>query len=433
MDNKSILTFVYIILWILILTFPGCESRPPKPKHPTIIKIGAIYPFTGHSASTGEDLKAALDLASEIINHSNKLDLPLARDKGLPGHGNAKIQVVYKNSRGDEIKAIQLIEELVNGDKVVAVLGCYNSAVTAAASEQAEVLKIPFLNPESTSPVLTQRGLKWFFRTTPDDRMFAQNFFTFFNDLYLKMNIEVPKKLILVYENRLWGTSVSRAERKLAMKYHYQITGDVPYDAKADILDEELRRIKAALPGVILQSSYVNDAILLIKGYRDNGINPTAVMGMNAGFISPSFLKELGRDAEYVLSREVWAVDIGRKKKLVTTVNRLFNQRFGRNMNGNSARAFTGLLVLADAINRARTLKPEDIRRAIKDTEISGEKLIMPWEGVRFDPETGQNILGKGIIVQVQGGEYRTVWPWELSETRVVWPIPAWDDRDSGK
>jgi hypothetical protein len=127
-------------------------------------------------------------------------------------------------------------------------MGCYNSAVTAAASEQAEILKAPFLNTNSTSPILTQRGLNWFFSTTPDDGMFAQNFFTFFSDLNQLLEINIPKRLILVYENRLWGTSVSRAERKLALKYDYEIVGDIPYDCTEDSFDEELEAIKAAMP-----------------------------------------------------------------------------------------------------------------------------------------------------------------------------------------
>ena len=98
-------------------------------------------------------------------------------------------------------------------------------------------------------------------------------------------------------------------------------------------------------------------------------------------------------------------------------------------MNGSSARAFTGLMVLADAINRAQTLEPEYIRKAILETKLSGEQLIMPWDGVSFDPGTGQNVLGKGIIVQVQDGEYLTVWPWELAAGEVIWPMPAWSER----
>lgn len=424
-------TICALLALISTLFIFACEKNKSEPVLHKTIKIGVIYPFTGPSASTGKDMKAAVELAAEIINQSFDLPLPLAKGKGLPAHGNVKIEIVYKDSQSDETKAARIAEDLVIKEKVAALVGCYNSAVTAAASEQAEVLQIPFLNPDSTSPILTQRGLKWFFRTTPDDAIFAQNFFTFFSDLKEKLHIEVPKRLLLVYENRLWGSSVARAEKKLALKYDYRIVEDIPYAAGDMSFDSEIKRIRDALPGVILQASYANDAILFMNAYKDNQINPVAIVAMDAGFISPSFLQKLGRNGNYIFSREVWALDIGRKKPLVTTINTLFKQRFGRNMNGNSARAFTGLIVLADAINRSPFLEPEKIRQALRETYIKSEQLIMPWDGVAFDPVSGQNILGRGIIVQIQNGQYQTVWPRDLSESPIIWPMPPWSERSA--
>ena len=421
-----------LLLFLCIFIILGCQEDSSTLKTLKRIKIGAIYPLTGISASTGEDIRAALELATEIINQPFDLQIPMAGGKGLTAHGGAPIEIIYKDSENDEAIAALQVERLVQKEHVVALMGCYNSAITAAASEQAEILKTLFLNASSTSPILTQRGFDWFFRTTPDDGIFAQNFFNFFSDLKQYLGIEIPRRLILVYENRLWGTSVSRVERKLALKYDYEIVGDIPYDATQDSFDKELEAIRAAMPGVILQSSYDTDAVAFMRGYRQKKITPMAIMAMDAGFVSTSFVESLGNNAEYILSREVWALDIGRKKPLVNTVNAFFKEKTGRNMTGHSARAFTGLIVLADAINRATALTPEAIRAALLATDLAGEQLIMPWEGVRFDPKTGQNILGKGIVVQVQGGEYHTVWPLELSANIVVWPFPDWSD-ESGR
>jgi branched-chain amino acid transport system substrate-binding protein len=60
---------------------------------------------------------------------------------------------------------------------------------------------------------------------------------------------------------------------------------------------------------------------------------------------------------------------------------------------------------------------------------LKSNQIIMPWEGVKFDPKTHENILAKGIIVQIQEGEYRTVWPSNLATKDVVWPMPKWDKR----
>jgi branched-chain amino acid transport system substrate-binding protein len=405
-----------------IVGLSGCDRERPAFLQ-TTVKVGVVYPQTGPDASTGEDIKAGIELAKEMINNPFDIPLPLAKEVGLQSHGNARIEIVYADSGSDPEKASKAVEKLVREDRVAAVMGDYRSNVTARASQQAEILGIPFLNAHSTSPLLTKQGFRWFFRTTPDDEIFAQNFFTFLSDLSNRRKTAISKRLILVYENQLFGTSVSQAEKRLAARYGCRVVGDVPYSSDAKQVDGELNRIKRAMPAIILQTSYLNDAVLFMKGYKTKNITPDALLAMDAGFISPDFIKSLGPGAEHVMSREVWALDLAGKKPLVRAVNELFKERFKRDMEGNSARAFTGLIVLAEAVNRSVSLGAEDIRRSLLKTELTGDQTIMPWEGVRFDPATGQNVLGNGIIVQVRDGSYHTVWPWAQAETDVVWPM----------
>jgi branched-chain amino acid transport system substrate-binding protein len=124
----------------------------------------------------------------------------------------------------------------------------------------------------------------------------------------------------------------------------------------------------------------------------------------------------------------VWAKDFAKKKPMVKTVADMFEKRTGKPMDGSSSRAFTAVIVLADAINRAGSTEPAKIQKALQETNLKGDQLIMPWDGVKFDSK-GQNTLGKGIIVQVQNGEYVTVWPFNLATKDAVWPFPKWDQR----
>lgn len=98
-------------------------------------------------------------------------------------------------------------------------------------------------------------------------------------------------------------------------------------------------------------------------------------------------------------------------------------------MNGQSARSFVGTLVMADAVNRARSTNPEALRKALAGTSLGGDQVATPWDGVRFDPKTGQNTLATGIIVQLQGGQYRIVWPTKFATADPIWPAPGWDER----
>jgi branched-chain amino acid transport system substrate-binding protein len=228
--------------------------------------------------------------------------------------------------------------------------------------------------------------------------------------------------LTLVYENGLWGTSVAHAQRRQAWRLGYSIALEVPYVAGAGNYISELERISSKMPAIVLQASYDRDAVALVDGYSRLPVPPVAVLGMDSGFISPQFIPSLGERAEHIFSREVWALDLGEKKPLIKNVNDLFYTKFQHNMTGNSARSFTGLIVLSDAINRSDNPTPKNIREALIQTDLEADQLIMPWDGIRFDPETGQNILGKGIIVQVQNSHYVTVWPEQLSVRPPIWP-----------
>jgi len=431
-DKRTFASLLLALALVAGLT-GGCKPPAPTPTPaPTPVPevvVGAIYPLSGPLAPTGLLLKNGIELAAEIINGEYPdLNLPLAAEAGLPNLGGAKIKVIFGDHEASPEKGMSEAERLITEKKVVALLGCYNSSVTATASEAAERLNIPFVNPESTSPVLHTRGFKWFFRCTPHDRTFSENFFDFLKDLKEKKGIEV-KTLSIVYEDTLWGADVGKAEKELAEKYGYEVVADISYEHGTAEVTSEVMKLKAANADAVMMASYISDAILYQRTFKELDFNPPAILAMDAGHIDPSFLETVGADGNYILSREVWALDLSVKKPMVKTVNDMFFERYGKNMDGSCARSFTGMLVLADAINRAGSTDPEAIRKALRETDIPGDMIIMPWEGVKFDPETGQNPLGRGIIVQIQDEKYYTVWPFDLASRDVIWPMPTWAER----
>lgn len=392
------------------------------------IRIGAIYPLTGPAASTGLEMKNALELAAELINNGAQgLNLPLSEGKGLPRLKGAKIKLIFADHQANPQVGATEAERLITQEKVVALLGCYHSAVTATASQTAERYGVPFVSPESSSVTLTQRGMKWFFRTTPHDEVFIANFFEFFKALEKKKGIK-PKRIALMNENTLFGSDTTKLEEKFAGEQGYSIIEKVIYPAKSTQLTSEVQRLKAANPDLVMQASYLGDAILSMKTYRELGFAPQAILANDAGFNDSEFLKTMGKDGNYILSREVWALDLTSRNPLIKQANDIYFSKYKVNFNGNSARSFTGLYALAEAINRAGSTQPEAVRKALAETNIPGGKLIMPWAGIKYDAN-GQNTLGTGIIVQVQNGSYVTVWPFELATKEVVWPMPPWDKR----
>ena len=136
----------------------------------------------------------------------------------------------------------------------------------------------------------------------------------------------------------------------------------------------------------------------------------------------------MGKEGNDVVSREVWALDLASQKPVIARANALLQARHQVNFNGNSARAFTGVFALADAINRAGSTSPEAIQKALRETRIPGDQLIMPWTGVRFD-EKGQNAGVRAILQQIQKGAYATIYPFDLASADVIYPLPGYKEK----
>ncbi|NPV69603.1 MAG: ABC transporter substrate-binding protein [Firmicutes bacterium] len=240
------------------------------------------------------------------------------------------------------------------------------------------------------------------------------------------MSIE---SVAIVSEDTEFGAQIANLEEAKAKELGYKVVEKITYPRDSTNVTAEVLRLKKANPDVVLQASYTSDAILFMKTYKDLDFTPKAIIGQRAGFIAPEFFTALGKMTDYVYTTTVWAPDLGVKRPMVKVVNEMYKKKTGKDLTGDYARAFTGLLVLADALNRAGSTKPGDIKKALLETSIGGDALIVPWSGVKFDQKTHQNTLATGIIAQAFDGTYVTVWPTDVAAKEFAWPMPAWKDR----
>ena len=420
------MTRMLVVTLAVLCAVPAFADAQPKD-----VVIGVTYPLSGPVAQVGIDCVNAVKLAAEIVNGKYDLALPLARTEGLPGLGGAKLRLVIVDNQGKAEVGEADAERLITQEKVSALFGAYYSSVTATASQVAERYGVPFLNAESSSPTLTERGFKWFFRTSPHDGHFSLAMFDFMKDLEKRRGVKI-KTLGIMHEDTLFGADSAKVQEELARKSGYEVALKMAYRAKTTSLDAEVGKLKAANPDVFLPTSYTSDAILFVKTAKNLDYSPKLLIAQDAGWTDPTFVTELGRDVEGHITPAPFALDLAAKKPMIRQVNELFKKlrdnTTGRDISDVPARAFTGFLVLADAINRAKSTNPEEIRKALVATNLPPDQLIMPWSSVKFD-EKGQNTGVRAILLQVQKGAYATIYPFELAAADVIYPMPAWKER----
>ena len=384
------------------------------------VVIGVTYPMSGANAQIGVDAQHAYVTATDIINNNHDFDLPLAKDVGLPGLGGAKIRLVFADHQGDPQKGRAEAERLITQEKVCAIIGSYQSSVAVTISQICERYQTPFVSADNSSPSLHTRGLKFFFRAAPHDEMFTKAMFDFYDALKKKgTKIET---LALFHEDTIFGTDSANAQLKLANERGYKVVADIKYRSNSPSLSAEVQQLKSANADVLMPSSYTTDGIMLVKTMAELGYKPKAIVAQAAGFSEKALYDAVGDKLEGVITRGSFSLDLAVKRPMVGKINDLFKAKSGKDLNDNTSREFMGLIVLADAINRAKSTDGEKIRAALAATEIPGEQTIMPWKRVKFD-ELGQNNDADPVLLQYIGGKFVTISPPQGAVAEAVWPM----------
>src|SRR5271169_579216 len=384
------------------------------------VVIGIIYPFSGASAQQGVDAQKAYEVAAEVINKDYNFDIPLAKGEGLPGLGGAKVRLIFADHQSDPQKGRAETERLITQEKVCAVIGTYQSAVAVTVSQVCERYQIPFISADNSSPSLHRRGLKYYFRAAPHDEMFSGAMFDFF-DAMKKKGTKI-ETLSLFHEDTIFGTDSGNAQSKLANERGYKVVADIKYRSNSPSLSAEVQQLKAANADVVMPSSYTTDGILLVKTMGELGYKPNAIVAQDAGFSEKALYDAVGDKLEGVISRGTFSLDLAQKRPMVGKINDMFKQKSGKDFNDYSSRQFMALILMADAINRAKSTDGEKIRDALAATDIPGDQTIMPWKRVKYD-ETGQNNDADPVLLQYVGGKFVTIFPPQAAVAEAIWPM----------
>jgi branched-chain amino acid transport system substrate-binding protein len=404
----------------------------------TEVKIGVLYPLSGAAATIGRDLQRAAELMTEIINNKTPgVDIPMAQWGGIPKLGGAKIKLIFADHRGEPDRGADLAKRLILDDKVVGLMGAYHSSVTKTVSAVAERYGIPMINDSSTSPELTRRGFKWFWRTTPHDESFNKDLFELLKGLTegkVKGVKAVPKdqlkNLAYACENTEWGSSVAKSIDSYAKEYGFNIVKGILYNANSPDLTSEAKALLAAKPEALLFASYLSDSLLMIRTLKGMKASANLLWGQDAGFEMADFPKTLGTDIDGVLTRTVFIAKLTKVKKVAGQINALYKKKYEDDLTGATARSVVGVQTWAYVLNKAGSTDPKAIQKACNEINIPASELVMPWAGVKFDA-SGQNILGRGLIGQYQKTkdgkiDLEIVYPFELATANFTYPFPGW-------
>jgi len=259
----------WLVLSVFITLILGLNGAWAKS-----IKIGLMCPLTGSWASEGQDMKKIVELLAEEINSQG----------GLLG---ANVEIMVEDDGGDPRTAALAAQRLATRD-IIAVIGTYGSSVTEASQNIFDEFKIIQIANGSTAIRLTEKGLKYFFRTCPrDDEQGRVAVKTL-----EKMGF---KRIAILHDNTTYSKGLADEAKALLEKKGLDI---VFYDALTPgerDYSAILTKLKAANPEMVFFTGYYPEAGLLLRQKKEMNWNVPFIGGDATN--NPDLVKIAGKDA----------------------------------------------------------------------------------------------------------------------------------------
>jgi len=315
------------------------------------IKVGAILAVTGPASFLGAPEAKTLEMLTADINA-----------KG--GINGKKIELIIKDSAASPEKAISFAKQLIEEEKVFAIIGPSTSGETMAIKNLAEESKTLLLSC-AAAEVIVKPVAKYVFKTPQMDRDAVIRIF----EQMKKMNIS---KIGVLSSNTGFGKAGKEQIEKLAPEHGIQVLVSEVYDKAATDLTAEVTKLKAAGVQAIVNWSIEPAQAIVIKNARQIGI--TAPIFQSHGFGNIQYVQAAGAAADGVIfpaGRLLVAETLSDKnpqKALLTDYKSKYETKYKENVSTFGGHAYDAFLILTKAIEKAGADK-EKVRTAIETTK----------------------------------------------------------------
>src|SRR5512135_2623947 len=242
------------------------------------IKVGAILAVTGPAAFLGAPEAKTLEMMVEDINKKG----------GIKGK---KVELIIKDSGGSPEKALSFAKQLIEEDKVLAIIGPSTSGETMKIKNVAEEGKTILLSC-AAAEVIVNPVAKYVFKTPQNDSFAVIKIF----DQMKKMKIS---KIGVLSSNTGFGQAGKAQIEKMAPQHGLQIVANEVYDKAATDLTAELTKVKTSGAQAIVNWSIEPAQAIVIKNARQIGFK--APIFQSHGFGNIKYVQAAGPAADGVI------------------------------------------------------------------------------------------------------------------------------------
>lgn len=369
-----------ILTSLLCISIVGCK-KSEQSKNATQsdkIIIGEVGSMTGSEATFGISTHQGLQLVFKEINANG-------------GINGKKLELVLLDDQGKPDEAATAVTKLITQDRAVAIIGEVASSRSLAMAPIAQSYKVPMISPSSTNPKVTEQG-DFIFRVCFIDPFQGKVMAKFAREHLKLSKVAVIRDVKNDYSIGLADYFIedfksSGGEILIDQSYS---SGDTDFKA-------QLTTVKTKNPEAIFVPGFYSDVALIARQAREVGIKAPLLGG--DGWDSPKLLEIGGKslDGSYFSSHYSPEDSSPRIQEFI----KKFKDDYGVIPDGLAAMGYDAGLVLVDAIKRAKSHNPIDIRDAIAQTKN------FPGVTGNITIDQKRNAEKPAVVLKIEGSTQR--------------------------
>lgn len=375
--KKQVSLFAAAILVAGSALLGGCGGGSAQ----KAVRIGVVGPESGGAAQLGQAQRKAVQLAVDEINAKK-------------GAGEWKLEVFFEDDEGNPTKSASAANKLIQQSQTHVIIGAINSSATLADMVVTARAGIPQITAGSTGASITEQGNKWIFRTAVNDEFQANALVKYAKDV-LKVN-----KIATFTAADDYGQSGAKLLAAAVQKEGLQLVAKPIYNNGDKDFKPQLLAIKDSGAQAIMMWGVYTEAALIAKQAKQLGVNAQL---FGASGMAAQKLIELGADAaQGLILTQSFLPDSGE-----TQVNEFvskYKAKYQESPIPHAAQAYDTVYIIADAVKRANSTKPDALREALMQT--AGLNLVTGEP--KFNAK-GDDIGKRVLVTVIKGNKFELV------------------------
>jgi branched-chain amino acid transport system substrate-binding protein len=380
-------TLLAAALSVLVCLSLSCDKLKAKFKmEPKTIKIGAIFAMTGPASFLGAPEAKTAQMLVDQMNAAG-------------GVNGLKLEIIIKDSKGSPENAISMAKQLMEENKVFAIIGPSTTGETMAIKNLCENSKTLLISCAAGEAIVNPVA-KHVFKVPQKDSQAATKIF----ETMKKLKIT---KIGVVSSNTGFGKGGKENLEKLAPGFGVEILISEVYDKEATDLTGVLTKVKAKNVQAVVNWSIEPAQSIVAKNLKQLGMK--VPLFQSHGFGNIRYVKEAGEAAEGIVfpcGRLLVASALpedNKQKALLMKYKTDYEGKFQEDASTFGGHAYDAVLVLTEGIKKAGVLDKEKVRDAIE-----GLKDVVGTAGVfNFTPEDHNGLtLDAFEMLTVKGGQF---------------------------